>query len=137
MVTSATTTSNTQNCEDCCFKPPSFGVVCCSVIDNCYTQRDTDTGEMGGGGRLTLGKRERKREGMKIQLRKQSRDTQREGKLRKWRRQHQRETETSGKRWTGWCGGRQQCTDKIQKKGKQKLSRKTRAPVNSPGSAFS
>lgn len=42
------------------------------VIDNCYTQRDTDTGEVGGGGRLTLGKRERKREGMKTQLRKQS-----------------------------------------------------------------
>ena len=72
MVTSATTTSNTQNCEDCCFKPPSFRVVCCSVIDNCYTQRDTDTGEVGGGGRLTLGKRERKREAMKTQLRKQS-----------------------------------------------------------------
>lgn len=47
-------------------------MVCCSVIDNCYTQRDTDTGEVGGGGRLTLGKRERKREGMKTQLRKQS-----------------------------------------------------------------
>ena len=52
-------------------------MVCCSVIDTCYTQRDADTGEVGGGGKLTLGKRETKREGMKTQSRKQSRDTQR------------------------------------------------------------
>ena len=92
----------------------------------------------GGGGRgETDTWKEREKEGRHEDTIEKAKQRHTEGKLRKWRRQHQRETETSGKRQTGWWGGRQQCTDKIQKKGKQKLSRKTRAPVNSPSSAFS
>lgn len=48
-------------------------MVCCSVINNSYTWRDTDAEEVGVGERLTLGNRQIKREGMKTQLRKQSR----------------------------------------------------------------
>lgn len=73
--------------------------------------------------------RERERvEVKKMQIGKaKQRDKEREVKLRKRRRQGQKDRN---------CGkeerGRQQCADRIQKREKQKLSRKTPAPVNSP-----
>lgn len=81
------------------------------LINNCYTRRDIDTEEVGG--RLTRGNRQIKREGMKtIEKAKQT-----EGELRKWRRQGQRETETSRKRETGWWEGDSSVKTRYKRKG--------------------
>ena len=78
-------------------------MVCCSVINNRCTWRDTDAEEVGGGETDTW--KQTDKEGRRKDTIEKAKQT--EGELRKWKRQGQRETETSGKRETGWWGGRQ------------------------------
>lgn len=80
--------------------------------------------------------REREKEEAQDTIR-ESRKQRYRRKLRKWRRQHQRETETSGKKQAAWWGGDDQCTETRYKRKETECQRKTLKQSNGPSSAFS